>query len=52
MDVDALITRSEKGFTGQAGYTLSVLLSDFTLSRVLLSLSELASSLSGLASLS
>ena len=52
VDVDALSVRSDKGFAGRAGCALSALLSDFTFSRVLLSLGELASSLSGLASLS
>ena len=51
-DANVLSARSDKGLTGQAGCMLSVLLSEFTFSRVLLSLGELASSLSGLASLS
>jgi len=51
-NVDVLSMRSDKGFAGRVGYAVSTLLSDFTFSRVLLSLGELASSLSELASLS
>ena len=50
--LDALSARRDKSFAGRAGYAFSALLSDFTFSRVLLALGELASSLSGLASLS
>jgi len=51
-DVDALSVRSDKDFARQAGCMLSALLSDFTFSRVLLSLGKLASLLSKLVSLS
>jgi len=47
--MDTLSARSDRDFVGRVGYTLSTLLSNFTFSRVLFSLSELASSLSGLA---
>ena len=50
--VDALSARRDNGFAERIGCTLSTLLSDFTFSRGLLLLGELASSLSGLASLS
>ena len=41
--LDALSARRDKSFAGRAGYAFSALLSDFTFSRVLLSLSGLAS---------
>ena len=50
--LDALSARRDKSFAGRVGCVLSALLSNLTFFWVFLSLSDLASSLSGLASLS